>query len=295
MFSVYAPLLEAANYESWNSCSKETRELVTLAVNGLGGAEALSRLHSIRRVGSVTESSARKKEVTKFERVWIAPQDLYIRMEQNGTESQFALGPAGAHLFPGDPRIRGSAIRLTDDEVATFLAPVKDDPIHILINRGNLAYGFEAGETRTFEGQNVRILHVVAEAREFEWWVSLDTGRIVKIRRDDSESIRRDFREARGLIVPFDMLSTAADGSTCRTILDSIEVNNPATTTARFPRPELVVMRLKVQPSGGSRSYYPRNGQGTSSSSTTSSSRSTFLDDPRIPVSVGDHYWWGSR
>jgi hypothetical protein len=295
MLSVCASAREPISYEHWSSCSDETRQLVTLALDGLGGAQALGRLQSIRRVGQVTESTGKPNEVTKFERLWIAPRNLYIRMEANGLPLQFALGPTEALLFPGDPKIPNSAIRLTDEEVEKFLAPVKDDPIHILKNRENLSYGFEAGDKVTFDGQPVQILHVAAEDREFEWWISLESGRILKIRRDKSESVRSDFREASGLVIPFDMLSTAPDGSTCRTILEKFEVNRPGESTARFPRPELVVMRLKVQPSPGSRPYYQgRSGYSSSSYTADREPQREFLDDPRIPVRVGDHYLYGS-
>ncbi|MBW3564664.1 MAG: insulinase family protein [Acidobacteria bacterium] len=200
-------------------------------VRGLGGAAAVDRVRSIRRVADINITlpqgqgamSAKLDSVEKYPGSF--RQTIALPMGQMttivGDDVAVMMTPGGNQALPAAQR-------------QETLKQLTKSPINIVQHRNDAAYRFSSGGTQTIDGRTVEVLDVDAAGVRIRWFVDPRSGYIV---RSEGGSLSMmgtpvnervdysDFRNVEGIVQPYRM-TVYEDGNQAASInITEIDVN----------------------------------------------------------------------
>jgi hypothetical protein len=214
-----------------------------------------------------------------------------IRTEQ-GTMTLAMDGP-DAYLVPARAAVRGAAIRLTEEERGDLVGYFVSDPFFVLRNRKSTRLLFAAGAAENVNGVECRKLHVYADGKSLAWVVDLSSGRIVRTESGDELSELTEWSESGPISVPRRVTTKRGGAVIAETRYAAYDVNPRGFDVAtQLRKPDLWLMRWKVQPKAGGSGSSGRaqdSSQETSEAGTTAATyRPPVIDAPDSSVLIWD-------
>jgi hypothetical protein len=201
----------------------QTKELLDLMVDSLGGPQKLNSIHSFRR-----KSEVRVSDTTVNEDEFItaeASRSESPRTATGGIVAGITTPSSRVGFIPGedpsnDVHLAGQAAWLT----------VCREPILALQHVDDPAYSFDASGEEAVGGIATTVLEVAHGDYRVTFWVDSNTGRVVR-RRQIGNGIQftedfSDWRSVEGVVVPFRVEFDSSRGHGTRALL-GIAFNPP--------------------------------------------------------------------
>lgn len=249
---------------------KETQALVAKVVAGYGGETALSRIETIRAVSLIVQKDNGSSYRMAIEALSSFPERFFARISTSQGSMSLAINAQDAYLIPAKAAVPGAAIRLTQNERDDLIRYFNSDPLFVIKNRRSSHYFFAAGTSEKVGSTDCQRLHVFADGLSSDWLVDQATGRVVRTVIGDLQNDFDEWKAVGQSSVPFKVKTTSKGVVVSEMAYAAYELNPSIEIDPIFRKPDLWLMRWKVQPRAGGSAYSP----GTSSSSSGQSEQS---------------------
>jgi len=269
-----------------SGASDETRALVAKALDGYGGESNVGTVNLLHVSAQLEQFDSAGEYRMSIDSLSSFPDKHIARIRTGQGTMTLAIDGPDAYLVPARAAVRGAAIRLTSEERDDLIRYFVSDPFFVLRNRRSSRFLFAAGSAETVNGTACRMLHVYADGMNVAWLVDLATGRIVRTQSGDERSEFSDWKAAGGITVPELVTTTRGGKLVARTHYAAYEVNPRSYDVAtQLRKPDLWLMRWKVQPKAGGTASSGGSASATESKSEAGTTAATY----RPPdIQIGD-------
>ena len=257
--------------------SAETRALVGKAVLGFGGESQLGSVNLLHVTAQIVQAEAAGEFRMTIESLSSFPDQHLARIRTSQGTMTLAVNGPDAYLIPARATVRGAAIRLTPEERDDLIRYFVSDPLFVLRDRKSSRFLFAAGSSETVSDIECRRLHVYADGMSVVWLVDLATGRIVRTETGEERSDFSEWKLSGPLNVPYRVTTTRGGKVISTTSYAAYDVNPRTFDFAnKLRKPDLWLMRWKVQPKAGGGSGSPSSGRAGTTESDTSKTAATY-------------------
>jgi hypothetical protein len=291
--SVAANAAEEVTFSPLADASAETRALVEKALDGYGGAAKIGTVNLLHVVANIVQVEAGGQFRMTIESLSSFPERHLARIRTSQGTMTLALdGPEG-YLVPARAAVRGAAIRLTPEERGNLVSYFVSDPFFVLRNRNSSRFMFAAGANETVNGVDCRRLHVYADGMGIVWVVDLASGRIVRTEAGVERSELSEWKESGPISIPGKVTLTRGGKVIGRSEYAAYEVNPRGYDVAtQLRRPDLWLMRWKVQPSAGGSAQPPGSTQRSDQAASESGKTAATYRPPVVDASDSSVVIW---
>ena len=273
--------------------TQETRALVSKAALGYGGESQIGSVTFLHVTASMVQAEAGGEFRMTIESLSSFTDQHFARIRTSQGTMTLAVNGPDAYLVPAGGTVRGAAIRLTPEERSDLISYFVSDPLFVLRNRKSSRFLFAAGAAETAGSIECRRLHVYADGMSVVWLVDLATGRIVRTEVGDQLSEFSEWKVSGPLTVPYLVTTTTRGGKLISRTSYGIYEINPRTfdVTAVMRKPDLWLMRWKVQPQAGGAPPTPSYDAASQSSAEASKTAAPY-PPPVIPAEDASIVIW---
>jgi zinc protease len=233
------PPLNAGQAAAPAASNEEGKGLIAKIVEGLGGAEKVNSVKSVRAEAKLYFKSPQGDWATTGLVTIVYPDHLMQQIKTPRGEpvtmvasptSAFAAAPEGTRDLPGWWR-------------QDMLDDIKRDPIYLAQHADDPKFVFSASGTEKIGGVEAAILDISGEGASVRWFVDPATGRLLRARWQstgpqgplDGQTDYSDWRAMDGVTLPFKQ-TTTGNGVANSEEMQKLEIN-PAVDMKIFEKP----------------------------------------------------------
>jgi zinc protease len=222
------------------SSNPEGKALLAKVVEGLGGAEKVREVKSLREKVSLKITTPQGEMALDGEGFSVFPDRIVEKMTTPMGEMALVVSPQAS--FMATPR---GTRDMPGSQKEDMLKELWTDPVFVAQHADDPKFTFVAGGSEKVGDLDTAILDVNAAGSQVRWFVDVKTGRVVRssTRRAgmggppaDEISDYSDFRPVQGIVFPFKETRTRDGQPVSSEEAKEIEVN-PAVDPKLFERP----------------------------------------------------------
>ena len=205
------------------SAQAETEEdFLTKAFEAIGPQERLTKIHAVRWIGNLVETTGEGKISFEEERIQVYPDQAYLSLKSDkGLTEKLVITPAFSYVDSGQ-----MAHAVADPMLDAYRTQARFDPIYVAQHAE--AYTVMSRSAVKDGDTDVDSLEIGAKGSECFWEIDAQTGRLLAIRyQTRSGSVIReyyDYRLVDGLYLPF-RWQTTESGRTTEVTIRKYEIN----------------------------------------------------------------------
>ena len=216
------------------------RELMNLALRGLGGAGAVDSVKSVSRSGDVIANTPQGEMSLGIASIELYPSSIRQTMKTPMGEMTMVATSDDAFMLMG-----GQSRALPGSQKAELLKSLAKSPIFILQNRDDGDYLFSSAGKETVGGKQTSVLDVDADGVRVRWFIDPKTGYIVRSESAGTDMAGSpvtettdysDFRKVEGLVQPFQAVVLNNGEQSAKINISEIDVN-PEIPADAFAKP----------------------------------------------------------
>ena len=219
--------------------SADGTALLAKVVEGLGGAQRVDGVKSIRLKSSVLAKSEGGDMTMKVETLNVFPDRAWQQAETPRGTVSFAITPEAAFMVTS-----GGTRDIPTFERDLILKELRTQPIYVAKHSGAPSLSVRAAGRDKVGEVEAQVLEVSLEGAQAKWWVDPASGRILRTSFTmpghagpvEQISDYSDFRSVDGLSLPFKRAQSRAGQTTSTTEISEIVVNGQVDAKA-FVRP----------------------------------------------------------
>ncbi|MDX1630455.1 MAG: insulinase family protein [Thermoanaerobaculia bacterium] len=217
------------------------RELMALAVEGMGGQSAVDGVQALRIQGSVdaqTPQGPMTLEIVSLERFPDSVRQTMTmpmgEMTMVATpEEAFMVTPMGTRPLPGSQK-------------EELLKELRKEPLLIAQRWDEEEYPVADAGAEEVDGTEARILDVEVDGKRIRWFLDPESGRILQTEAKTTDrtgavvtqrTVYSDYREVDGLMRPFHVVIYQDDEESSTVTISEVQVN-PEIPEGTFVKPE---------------------------------------------------------
>lgn len=217
------------------------RELMKLAIKGLGGEKAVDAVKAVMRSGDVVANTPQGEMAIGIESLEVYPSS--IRQTMKTPMGQMTMVATSDEAF----MMMGTQSRpLPGSQKAELLKSLMKSPISIAQNRDKEGYVFSAGGMETIEGTEASVLDIDADGVRVRWYLDPKSGNIIRTESSGTNMAGApvtevtnysNFKKVEGLVQPFEAVVMQNGEKSATVTLTEIDVN-PKVSDDAFAKPE---------------------------------------------------------
>lgn len=197
-------------------------DFLTKAFEAIGPQERLTKIHAVRWIGNLVETTGEDKTSFEEERIQVYPDQAYLALKSDkGLTEKLVITPAFSYVYSGQ-----MAHAVADPTLDAYRMQIRFDPIYVAQHAE--AYSVVSRSAVKDGDTDVDSLEISSKGSECFWEIDAQTGRLLAIRyQTRSGTVIReyyDYRLVDGLYLPF-RWETTESGRTTEVTIRKYEIN----------------------------------------------------------------------